>query len=132
MSTEEKIYKSSEIAEALGVTQITTRAWVTKGELVGYFVKTGKKKTLFIKESELKRFLEKKPRYKDIWENPIMRQAPYAIKVYINERLAVLRELHIDLTTEQMLHLWSLRTEFDIDAFLHDVIIKAPMRVTRG
>lgn len=117
----EKIYKSAEIAEALGVSQRTIRNWVTKGELVGYFTGDAKKR-LFISEPELKKFLNKNPKYKEIWDNPLMRQAPYSIKVYIQEKFSILRELQIELTKNQAQHLWSLRTEFDIDAFVHDLI----------
>lgn len=118
---EEKIYKSAEIAEALGVSQRTIQNWVTEGKLLGRFVGDRKKK-LMISESDLKRFLEKNPRYKEIWHDPMMRQAPHDIRVYIQEKLQILRELHIVLTTNQTVYLWSLRREFDIDAFVHDVI----------
>lgn len=121
MTTEPKMYKSKEIAEALGVTQPTIRKWVSDGRLVGNLV-GDRRKALMISESDLKKFLDENPRYKAIWDYPIIREVPHDIKVYIRDWLKILDELYIVLTTDQTLHLWSLRSEFAIDSFLHDVI----------
>lgn len=121
MTTEFKTYKSQEVAEMLGVTQSTVRKWVTAGELTARFADE-RKRRLVITESDLKKFLDKNPKYKAVWDNPMMRQAPYDMKVYIKEKLAILRELCIVLTTNQLIYLWSLKTEFAVDAFIHDVI----------
>lgn len=118
---DEKTYKSQEVADALGVSQPTIRKWITDGKLVGIFTGERKKK-LVISESELKKFLDKNPKYREIWNNPMMREAPHDIKVYIQEKLKVLNELHEVLTTNQMIHLWSLRNELAIDNFVHDII----------
>lgn len=118
---DEKTYKSQEVADALGVSQPTIRKWITDGKLVGIFTGERKKK-LVISESELKKFLDKNHKYREIWNNPMMREAPHDIKVYIQEKLKVLNELHEVLTTNQMIHLWSLRNELAIDNFVHDII----------
>lgn len=46
---------------------------------------------------------------------------------YIKEKLRVLKELHIELTWRQLEYIWSLKTEFDVDAFAHDVIMGRPL-----
>ena len=45
------------------------------------------------------------------------------IDAYIKEKLQILNELKIELTWRQRDHLWSLTTEFDVDAFAHDLIM---------
>lgn len=45
---------------------------------------------------------------------------------YIKEKLKVLKQLHIKLSEAQLEYLWSLETEFAIDAFCHDVIMGRP------
>lgn len=120
---EEKTYKSIEIAETLGVSQKTIAKWVSDGKLKGYFEGAAHRR-LMITETELLKFLDKKPRYKEIWYNPAMRQAPNDIKIYIQEKLKVLHQLEVELTTDEMLRMWSLRTEFDVDGFAHDLICR--------
>lgn len=44
------------------------------------------------------------------------------LEEYIKEKLAVLDELMIKLTWRQVDHLWSCKTEFEVDAFYHDII----------
>lgn len=41
---------------------------------------------------------------------------------YIKEKLAILDELMIKLTWRQVEHLWDCKTEFEVDAFYHDII----------
>lgn len=45
------------------------------------------------------------------------------ISEYIKEKLHLLDELEIKLTVRQLNHLWELNTEFDVDAFAHDLIM---------
>ena len=41
---------------------------------------------------------------------------------YIQEKLAILEELQIELTWRQRNHLMNCETEFAVDAFYHDII----------
>lgn len=122
----EKEYKSIEVANGLGVSQTTVRQWVNAGKLKGY-VKYEGKKVLMIPDSELKKFLNDNPRYREMWFNPTIREADHTMKKYIQEKLKALRELDISLTPNQLTYIWSRKTEFDVDAFAHDLIKGRPM-----
>lgn len=44
------------------------------------------------------------------------------LKEYIKEKLAVLDELCIKITYRQLEHLYECKTEFEVDAYYHDII----------
>lgn len=47
-----------------------------------------------------------------------------SLDAYVREKLAILRELQIQLSHEQLKHLKSLENEIQIDNYVHDLIIK--------
>lgn len=42
---------------------------------------------------------------------------------YIRKKLKVLKQLYIELSEAQLNYMKSLKTEFDVDAFAHDLIM---------
>ena len=120
---EEKTYKSIEIATGLGVNQGTVSQWVQRGVLGGYYEERGSRKFIKVPESELNKFLDNHPTYKEIWINPVIRGMSRALRDYIQEKIKILRELQIKLTPNQYNHLWSRKSEFEVDSFAHDLIM---------
>ena len=119
----EKIYKSIEVANGLCVNQGTISQWVQRGVLGGYYEERGSRKFIRIPESALNEFLESNPKYKDIWFNPVIKGMSRELKAYIDEKCKVLKELQIKLTPNQYNHLWSRKSEFEVDSFAHDLIM---------
>lgn len=47
-----------------------------------------------------------------------------SLKVYVREKIRVLKELGIDVTDSQIDHMMSLKSELHIDNYAHDLIMK--------
>ena len=46
------------------------------------------------------------------------------IKTYIDLKIKLLRQFHIELTPAEYLHMISLKREIDVDNYAHDLIMK--------
>ena len=44
------------------------------------------------------------------------------IKTYIKKKVKILKQFCVDLNTEQIKHIMSLKTEGEVDAYAHDLI----------
>ena len=48
---------------------------------------------------------------------------PQTLKEYIREKIKILKQLGHELTDEQLDHIWSLKTEIQVDNFASSVIL---------
>ena len=101
-----KPYTTSDIAAMYHVEVNAVCEWIHKGLLEA--TKGSKPgtnaKVWLITESSLRKFQRKQ------------------LDKYIDEKLEILKELHIEPTWRQMEHLRRCETEFAVDAFYHDLI----------
>ena len=53
-----------------------------------------------------------------------IREHKMSLDAYVREKLAILRELQMQLSLEQLKHLKSLENEIQVDNYVHDLIVK--------
>ena len=102
----EKMYSTREVCELLGVSRERIYGRIKAGKIKATKVTPdGKTKHRYmISESEFQKLLKNR------------------LELYVEEKLDILKELHIEPTPWQVKHLRECKSEFDIDAFYHDII----------
>lgn len=105
---EDRFYTTAEVAQILHITHMHALELVRNGTLKGEKRKCATGNTTlgrwFVPESELRKYQRKD------------------LDKYIKEKLKILKQLRIKLTPDQLEHMKSRNTEFEVDAFHHDII----------
>lgn len=104
----ERLYTVAEVAARLNITHIHACDLIRRGLIKGTkrACENGNKKLgrWVVSESDLQQYLKTD------------------LKLYVKEKLKVLKQLRIKLTPWQLDHLYDCKTEFDVDAFYHDIL----------
>lgn len=104
----ERLYTTAELSEILHIPQVNVVELIRNKHLKAdkqlYTVGAHTRKRYVITESAFNEYLSKK------------------LDIHIKEKLKVLKQLKIELTYNQLEHMRECKTEFEIDAFYHDII----------
>ena len=98
-----RLYTIKEAADILGLTVDYTRDLIRKMQIPTVRLKRNGRPMAITNDSILK--LKRR-----------------TLDEYIKEKLRILKELHIELTWRQLDHLRGCNTEFEVDAYYHDII----------
>jgi excisionase family DNA binding protein len=107
-------YRTTDVAEMLGVSTTTVYTWLSEGKLRRH---TDSNRHVHITKESLDAFLEKHPKYK------ARRDKKNEHDLYIEEKLKVFEELHVVPTNTQLAYMKSLKTDVQIDNFALDLIL---------
>ena len=101
-----KMYTVREVCEVLGVARERIYGRIKAGKVKATKVTPdGKTKHHYlISEREFQKLLKNR------------------LELYVEEKLDILKELHISPTPWQVEHMRECKSEFDIDAFYHDIL----------
>lgn len=105
MPTKDRLYTIREVADILDLTVKYTRDLIRKEKIPA--VRSDRPgRPLVITEEGLRKLKRR------------------SLDKYIDEKLDILKELCIELTYNQLTHLRECKTEFEVDAFYHDIITR--------